>query len=127
MISLTNRRLSCFTVLIAVGLAVPTARADDDEEGRRLACAQLTRLRFEGNTTVSAATEVTNGTITTPTGQVITGVPPFCRVQGLSRPTGDSNIYFEVWLPLHTWNRKFLSSGDGGCAGPLNYTRLCLD
>jgi len=127
MISLTNRRLSCFTVLIAVGLAVPTARADDDEEGRRLACAQLTRLRFEGNTTVSEATEVTSGTITTPTGQVITGLPPFCRVQGLSRPTGDSNIYFEVWLPLHTWNRKFLSSGEGGYAGALNYTRLGLD
>jgi hypothetical protein len=126
MIPLTNTRLSSLALLLAVGLVVPTARADDDE-GRRLPCAQLTRLRFEGNTTVSAATEVTNGTITTPTGQVITGLPPFCRVQGLSRPTGDSNIYFEVWLPLHTWNRKFLSSGEGGYAGALNYTRLGLD
>src|SRR5258708_20789820 len=110
MIPLTNFRLSCLALLLAVGLVVPTARADDDE-GHRLTCAQLTRLRFEGNTTVSAATEVTNGTITTPTGQVITGLPPFCRVQGLGRPPGDPNIYFAASTPLHTWHRQFLSSG----------------
>jgi feruloyl esterase len=30
-------------------------------------------------------------------------------------------------LPTRTWNRKFLSSGEGGYAGALNYTRLGLD
>src|SRR5258708_32864378 len=98
MIPLTNFRLSCLALLLAVGLVVPTARADDDE-GHRLTCAQLTGLRFEGNTTVSAATEVTNGTITTPTGQVITRLPPVCRVPGLSRPTGDSHSYLQIWMP----------------------------
>jgi len=45
----------------------------------------------------------------------------------VSTPTSASNINFEVWLPQSTWNGKFLSSGEGGYAGALNYTRLGLD
>ena len=123
---LVGLRLSCFASLLAAGLAASTSRADEPEDRRRT-CAQLTQLQFEGNTTVTEATEVTSGTLITPQGQVITNLPPFCRVQGLSQPTDESNIYFEVWLPLHSWNRKFLSSGEGGYAGVPNYTRLGLD
>jgi len=112
---------------LALLLGAVTANANEEQEGHRTSCARLTRLRFEGNTTVTAATEVTSGTLTTPAGQVLTNLPDFCRVQGLSRPTRDSNIYFEVWLPTRTWNRKFLSSGEGGYAGTPNYTRLGLD
>jgi len=112
---------------LALLLGAATANANEEQEGHRTSCARLTRLRFEGNTTVTAATEVTSGTLTTPAGQVLTNLPDFCRVQGLSRPTRDSNIYFEVWLPTRTWNRKFLSSGEGGYAGTPNYTRLGLD
>jgi len=108
-------------------LAARPTEAGEEHEGHRMSCARLTGLRFEGNTTVTAATKVTTGTLTTPTGQVLTDLPAFCRVQGLSRPSRDSNIYFEVWLPTRTWNRKFLSSGEGGYAGALNYTRLGLD
>jgi len=112
---------------LALLLGAATANANEEQEGHRTSCARLTRLRFEGNTTVTAATEVTSGTLTTPAGQVLTNLPDFCRVQGLSRPTRDSNIYFEVWLPTRIWNRKFLSSGEGGYAGTPNYTRLGLD
>jgi feruloyl esterase len=55
-------------------------------------------------------------------------VPAFCRVRGVSKPSADSNIAFEVWLPEPAnWNGKFLSSGEGGFAGSLNYTRNGLD
>jgi uncharacterized tannase-like protein DUF6351/tannase/feruloyl esterase len=90
-------------------------------------CSGLTSLSFEGNTTVTAATLVTSGTLVTPANQTLTNLPAFCRVQGVSKPSTDSNIYFEVWLPQTTWNGKFLSSGEGGYAGALNYTRLGLD
>ena len=59
--------------------------------------------------------------------QTLTNLPVFCRVVAVSRPSSDSNINFEVWLPQNTWNGKFLSSGEGGFAGALNYTRLGLD
>src|SRR5260370_36034 len=56
----------------------------------------------------------------------LTDLPEFCRVQGVSKPSSDSNIYYEVWLPTQ-WNGRFLSSGEGGYVGALNYTRRGLD
>ena len=45
-------------------------------------------------------------------------------MQGVSKPSADSDIRFEVWLPQPAaWNRKFLSTGEGGFAGQLNYQR----
>ena len=44
-----------------------------------------------------------------------------CRVAGSIRPTSDSDIRFEVWLPTSGWNGKFLSAGEGGYAGAINY------
>jgi feruloyl esterase len=45
-------------------------------------------------------------------------------VQGVSKPSQESDIRFEVWLPQPAaWNRKFLSTGEGGFAGQLNYQR----
>jgi feruloyl esterase len=90
-------------------------------------CADLTKLTFEGNTTITAAEMVTNGSFTTPAGRTILGLPDFCRVVGVSKPTADSNINFEVWLPTKTWNGKFLSAGEGGLAGAISYTQLGLD
>lgn len=93
----------------------------------RISCGGLTALTFEGNTTVSAATLVESGSLVTPTGQTLTRLPPFCRVIGVARPTSDSSINFEVWLPARSWNGKFLSSGEGGFAGAMNYTRSGFD
>ena len=89
-------------------------------------CASLATQAFEGNTTVTSATLVTSGTITTRNNLTLTNLPEFCRVQGTSKPSADSDIFFEVWLPT-AWNRRFLSSGEGGYAGQPNYTRNGLD
>jgi hypothetical protein len=115
--------LSVTAVALAVAAVGGHARGKDDDQ---LECAQLTHLRFEGNTTVTAATMVTSGSLVTPTSIALAGLPAFCRVQGVSKPTAGSNIYYEVWLPAN-WNGRFLSSGEGGYAGALNYTRRGLD
>jgi feruloyl esterase len=112
-------------LLLALLSVAGAARAGREEQ--RVPCAGLTALTFEGNTTVTSAAEVTSGTLTTPNNLKLTNLPAFCRVQGLSKPTSDSSIFFEVWLPAATWNGKFLSSGEGGYAGVPNYTRLGLD
>ncbi len=119
------RRISHRVLLLAVSTLTLAAAARADH--RSLSCAQLASLTFEGNTMVTAAGDVTSGTLVTPAGQTLTNLPPFCRVQGVSAPSSDSHIYFEVWLPSRTWNGKFLSSGEGGYVGALNYTRLGLD
>ena len=47
-------------------------------------------------------------------------VPAFCRVAGVSKPTSDSVINFEVWLPVSGWNAKLDHGGNGGYGGTLN-------
>ena len=70
-------------------------------------CSDLARLTFEGNTSITAATTVVGGTLTTAANQTLSNLPEFCRVIGVSKPTADSRITFEVWLPANGWNGKF--------------------
>jgi len=122
-------KLQAAVAAVALCLAVPAQAGRDHHRRSRdtVPCPDLVSLAFEGGTSISAAALVTSGTLVTPNGLTLTELPPFCRVQGTSRPTADSSIYFEVWLPTETWNRRFLSSGEGGFAGSLNYTRRGLD
>jgi feruloyl esterase len=119
------------TLLCAVIVRASQATAGQSPPARptapEQACGELVSLTFEGNTTITASTTVSTGALVTRTDQSLTGLPAFCRVIGVSRPTSDSDIRFEVWLPADSWNGKFVSSGEGGFAGRLNYTRLGLD
>jgi feruloyl esterase len=44
-------------------------------------------------------------------------LPAFCRVAATLRPSTDSDIKIEVWMPLANWNGKFQGVGNGGLAG----------
>ena len=114
--------------ILAVSLAgVRLAGQAAKPAAAKMDCGSLTRLTFEGNTTITSATVVSSGTLAASERQTLNNLPPFCRVIGVSKPTSDSHINFEVWLPANSWNGKFLSSGEGGYAGTLNYTRSGLD
>ncbi len=53
-------------------------------------------------------------------------LPAFCRVAGTSRPSADSDIRFEVWMPLSGWNGKFVGGGNGVWAGSIAYGDMIL-
>src|SRR5688572_32605164 len=38
-------------------------------------------------------------------------LPAHCRVRMVLKPTADSNINAELWLPMATWNGKFMAVG----------------
>ena len=87
-------------------------------------CGSLKSLRLE-DTTISAAEPVTGGVLAlSGSHPSIAGLPAFCRVTGILRPTSDSAIRFEVWLPEHDWNGKFVGAGNGGFAGSIGYDEL---
>lgn len=50
-------------------------------------------------------------------------VPASCRVSGTIRPSADSDIRFELWLP-RDWNGKLFASGNGGLAGNIDTISL---
>ena len=86
-------------------------------------CGSLAGKTF-GDATITAATNVT------PPSSVVGKDPPtpvalqapFCRVQGTIRPSADSDVTFEVWLPPEAaWNGKYEGVGNGGFAGSLIY------
>ena len=47
-------------------------------------------------------------------------LPAFCRVAATLRPTSDSEIKIEVWMPeAAEWNGKFEGTGNGGWGGSI--------
>src|SRR3989442_5540848 len=46
-------------------------------------------------------------------------IPAHCRVQMELKPTSDSLIKMELWLPTQNWNGKFMGVGNGGFAGSI--------
>jgi feruloyl esterase len=55
---------------------------------------------------------------------VFATLPAFCRVAATLKPTSDSEIKIEVWMPVSGWNGKFLATGNGGWAGTIGYVAL---
>jgi feruloyl esterase len=76
------------------------------------------------NTTISIAESQPAGEFVLPAMKPIPALPPFCRVAGSIKPTADSDIRFEVWLPASGWNGKFQGVGNGGYAGSISFPGL---
>lgn len=85
-------------------------------------CEALAKLKLEN--AALTAESVPAGNFQPPAGQPVPGLPAFCRVAGVIKPSSDSDIRFEVWLPAAEWNGKFQGIGNGGFAGSISYSQL---
>jgi hypothetical protein len=113
-----------FITLAAIGgsalLAAPTHAAP---------CADLSRSLKLPGVTITVAEEVAAGQFKPPGPAGMGGapvgnyasLPAFCRVAATARPTADSDIRFEVWMPLTGWNGKYVGGGNGVWAGSIAY------
>jgi len=92
-------------------------------------CESLAALKVP-HTTITLAEAVQSGTPVAArpgravdadtTGDAAAGtLPAFCRVTLTVRPTSDSDIRVEIWLPASNWNRKFEANGNGGWGGSI--------
>ena len=88
-------------------------------------CESLAALQLP-DTTVTMAANVAVGAFTPPTpgAAVVRDLPAFCRVALTLKPTGDSDIRVEVWLPASGWNQKFEAVGNGAWAGSISYAAM---
>jgi hypothetical protein len=97
-------------------------------QGRALAgepCESLAALKLP-NTTITLAQAVAAGAFVPPG---LPGAPPpnfkslpaFCRVAAVVKPTKESDIRIEVWMPANGWNGRLRSVGNGGFAGAISY------
>ena len=115
-----------FACLVGVAAQGPEGKAPASRPSGD--CSALTGRTFDNNTSIVQSTLVTTDALRISDTVTVNNLPPFCRAQVVSKPSADSDIRFEVWLPQPaTWNGKFLSTGEGGFAGQLNYQRNGLD
>ena len=115
----TTRRktLLLSTSLLCLLGAAPRAHAAGD-------CASLTSVAFP-TVTISAASMVSSITLKNAAGAAAV-TTPFCRVQAVARPTSDSEILFEIWLPptRESWNARMKTEATGGYLGGIPYGRM---
>ena len=115
-----QRHLSLAFVAYAAVLGITSANATE--------CEKLAGLKLP-HTEITLAQSVAAGAFKPPEGPpapgvppaAYSGLPPFCRVAGTIRPTADSDIRFEVWMPASAWNGKFVGVGNGVWAGAITY------
>jgi feruloyl esterase len=109
------------SALLAAGCS---AFADDS-------CEKVAAAKIPG-ATVTLAQAVAAGAFTGPA-EVFSGrdmsafykkLPAFCRVVADAKPTADSDIKLEVWLPASGWNGKLQGIGNGGFAGLIDYVQI---
>jgi feruloyl esterase len=51
-------------------------------------------------------------------------LPAHCRVAATLRPSSDSDIKMELWLPVENWSGKFEMVGNGGWAGIISFPQM---
>jgi feruloyl esterase len=95
-------------------------------------CETLTSLPVPHGA-VTLAQTVAPGAFTAPTGRA-GGAPggqnpfaklgAFCRVALTLKPTPQSDIRAEVWMPSSRWNGKLQVVGNGGFAGTISYAAM---
>jgi feruloyl esterase len=95
-------------------------------------CESLSSLSVP-DTTITTAQTVAAGALTLPTPLPVAGphggitfvaakdLPEFCRVSAVIKPSKDSEIRFEVWMPASNWNGKFAGLGNGAMGGSISY------
>jgi feruloyl esterase len=87
------------------------------------ACADLAALAVPTGA-VTLAEAVAAGQFTAPgapPAQAANPLPAFCRVAATLKPSSDSDINIEVWLPAANWNGKLQAVGNGAFNGNVPY------
>jgi feruloyl esterase len=105
----------------------PAAVASASDAG---ACGRLATELARPGTAVESAAVVPAGRFTPPgapaagASRAFADLPAFCRVELTLKPSSDSDIKSEVWLPQSGWNGKFQQVGNGAWAGSIQYAAL---
>ena len=89
-------------------------------------CASLSSLALP-HATITLAQAVEHGSFTPPgSAAAASGLPAFCRVAATLKPTPDSDIKIEVWMPASGWNGKFQAVGNGAFNGSISYPAMMM-
>jgi feruloyl esterase len=114
-------------ILVLLFLALPFA-------GFGATCEELSSVSLP-NGTVASARVVESGKFVPPPPPQNVGVfggaparvgdiPAFCRVTAILKPSNDSDIQAEFWMPVSTWNGRLQPTAAGVFLGMVNYAAM---
>ncbi|MCD7972913.1 MAG: tannase/feruloyl esterase family alpha/beta hydrolase [Candidatus Azobacteroides sp.] len=110
-----------FTLFFTALTFIPLMGASADEWHKKFSGLNLPGV------TIDEVTVISDSVFTLPGKNFYyTDLPPFLRVLLTSRPTDESAIGIEIWLPLSGWNGRFMGTGNGGGAGSINVWPLTV-
>jgi feruloyl esterase len=113
--------ISMVSIAFASGCAQPSVASSNPQQ----ACANMAQTFVLKDTSIDASAYVAAGFV--PPGSKAAIAAPFCRIQATSRPSTDSDIKFEIWMPVvSSWNGRFLAVGGGGNSGSIQYTPMSI-
>jgi feruloyl esterase len=100
-------RTTCIAIFVCALFARHAAAAS---------CEDLQKLALP-NTAITLAQPVAAG-------NPFVTLPAYCRVAATLKPSTDSDIKIEVWLPAQGWNGKLEANGNGGWTGSISTPTL---
>src|ERR1700677_362609 len=113
-------KLGFLIMTAAVGFLIMTAALP---VWAATSCEDLAKLTLT-NATVTTAQSVAAGDFAPPGADAVHDLPAFCRVALTLKPSSDSDIQLEVWMPTKDGNGKFQGVGNGGYAGAIGFDDL---
>ena len=117
---MTKLILSSAVLLILLLITLPAAAAP---------CESLAALKLPDTTITLAQTVAAGGFAPAGGGgrgggAQFSDLPAFCRIAATLKPSSESDIKIEVWLPSSNWNGKFEAVGNGGWNGNIDSNAL---
>lgn len=125
--------LRAMVAATTAALALCACGGDDDDGAaptppvaqQPQSCEAIAKAALDG-AEVTATASVPAGSFTPVAGTTV-DVSAFCRVQAVARPSSDSEIRFEVWIPAaERWNGKLMVAGNGGYSPALGYRAMAM-
>lgn len=119
-----KRRWAVLLLLLAVKPAAGAATCDSLASAA-LPGATITRAQLvpAGRFAATAEGILADGA---PAFRPYSALPAFCRVAATLKPSADSDIKIEVWMPASGWNGRFQAIGNGAWAGALMIQPLAV-
>lgn len=126
----------CSSIAVVAALLCASVAAN---AASGMKCGELAHMTLPG-ATIELAETVEAGSFAVPPGnndarseatikalpKGYASLPTFCRVTATLRPSTDSDIKVEVWMPESGWNHKFSATGNGGWAGSIRYADMAI-
>jgi feruloyl esterase len=102
---------------ISLGFLSTTAAAATCESLKSVSLPQVTITSAENVAAGPFVVPGGSGNALAPAAQPI---PAHCRVKWVLKPSSDSHINAELWLPSAEWNGKFMAVGNAGFGGAIS-------